>query len=43
METEAEETTGMIKGLKTSLVQKGLVVSAQESATEGYDKFGTKY
>ena len=43
VEMEAEETTEMIKGLKTSLVQKGPVVSAQETITEGYDKSGTKY
>lgn len=43
MEMEAEETTETIKALKTSLVQKGLVVSAQEMITEGYDKSGTKY
>jgi len=43
VEMEAEETTEMIKGLKTSLEQKGLVVSAQETITEGYDKSGTKY
>lgn len=42
VEMEAEETTEMIKGLKTSLVQKGLVVSAQEMIVEGYDKSCTK-
>lgn len=30
VEVETEETTEMIKGLKTSLMQKELVVSAQE-------------
>lgn len=43
MEVEAEETTEIIKVLKTSLVRKGLVVSAQETIMEGYDKSGTKY
>lgn len=31
VEVETEETTEMIKGLKTSLMQKELVVSAQET------------
>lgn len=39
VEVESEETTEMIKGLKTSLMQKELVVSA----LEGFDKPGTKY
>lgn len=43
MEMEAEETTEMIKVLKTSLVQMGLLVSAQETIVEQYDKSGTKY
>lgn len=43
MELEAEETMDVIKGLKTSLVQGGLVVSANREITEGYDKSGTKY
>lgn len=40
---ESEETTEIIEGLKTSLVQKGLVVPAQETITEGYNKSGTEY
>lgn len=43
VELEAEETTAVIKGLKTSLVQRGLVVSANREITEGYNKSGTKY
>lgn len=43
MELEAEETTAVIKGLKTSLVQRGLVVSANGEITEGYGKSGSKY
>lgn len=42
VEMEAEETTEMIRGLKTSLMRKGFVMSAQETVTEGYDKSGTK-
>lgn len=35
VEVETEETTEMIKGLQTSLMQKDLVVSAQETIRRG--------
>lgn len=35
VEVETEETTEMIKGLQTSLMQKELVVSSQETIRRG--------